>query len=90
MDAERYVLPQYIVTDPTKPPVPAGAEGPDIVVNLFPEEDENFALPRTSGGVMGTVKALYRALGFGSTPAAEPEPQSRKTALIRRKGSLYK
>jgi len=83
MDGAKYVLPQYVMLDPTKP-VPIGVEGDDAEFTMFPEEKDNRV--RSSGGVVGTAKALYRALGFGKQEEQAP-PESRKVAA-KRKGSL--
>jgi len=85
MDAEKYVLSRYVQLDPTNPPIPRDAEGEDSIFILYPEERDNRV--RSSGGIIGTAKAVYRALGFGKQPDAEP-PESRKIAIRRRKGSL--
>lgn len=84
-DAEKYVLPQYVISDPTKPPVPVDVALDNAEFQMFPEEQDTRV--RNVGGVVGTVKAVFRALGFGKEE--EPEaPESRKTAIRRRKGSL--
>ena len=85
MDAEQHVLTQYVQLDPTKPPIPRDAEGEDSIFILYPEEKDNRV--RSSGGIIGTAKAVYRALGFGKEPDGEV-PESRKTAVRRRRGSL--
>ncbi len=55
-DPEKYVLPQYLMFDPTKPPIPLNAENEDVIVNLFPEEKINVGnRSSTGGGVAGTV-----------------------------------
>lgn len=84
---EDYVLPQYIMTDPTKPPVPIGAEGEDSVFLLFPEEKQE-GTPQMSGGIIGTAKSFFRALGFGKEEEIQ-KTESRQIAERRRKGGLY-
>ena len=84
------VLSQYMQLDPSKPPVPINAEGPDVAYALFPEErvDEYGILP--SGGVVGTAKNFFRAIGLAVKAAVFAElPKSRKTALIRKRKTLY-
>jgi len=84
---EDYVLPQYIMADPTKPPIPIGAEQEDAIFLMFPEEKVE-GKPTMSGGVVGTAKALFRAFGFGKQE--EPaKTESRQVAERRRKGGLY-
>lgn len=89
-DAESKVLPQYIMFDPTKPPVPINAENDDVIVNLFPEEQTMFGgkLP-SAGGIAGTAKSIFRAMGFGKP---KPVPvESQKVARKRRSEStLFK
>ncbi len=82
---EEHVLPQYLMLDPTKPPIPADAEGDGIILNLFPEEQEHYSRVPSSGGVAGTIKAIYRALGFKIEKPSEPVSQ--KTATKRRRES---
>ncbi len=84
-DAEKYVLPQYVMTDPTKPPIPLYAQMEDAEFEMFPEERDNRV--KSSGGVVGTVKAIYRALGFGREP--EPTPPKSKITVRQRKTGLY-
>lgn len=83
MDAAKHVMPQYVMLDPTKP-IPFGVEGDDAEFAMFPEEKDTRV--RSSGGVVGTAKALYRALGFGKQEE-QASPESRKVAA-RRRGSL--
>ena len=85
---EDYVLPQYIMTDPSKPPIPIGAEGEDAIFLMFPEEKEEGKPTLRAGGVVGTAKNLFRALGFGKEEKP-PKTESRQIAERRRKGSLY-
>src|ERR1700751_766657 len=64
-DPEQYVLPQYVMTDPTKPALPLSMESEDALYMLFPEERPNEGeAPPPVGGIMGTAKAIFRALGF--------------------------
>ena len=86
---EDYVLQQYVQLDPSKPPLPLTAEGEDVVFQLVPEEERK-GMKMPSGGVWGTIKSIYRALGLPREDQVAPEdvPESRKVALRRRKGSL--
>lgn len=88
-DAESNVLPQYIMFDPTKPPVPLDAEGDSSILNLFPEEKVLFGRMPSSGGVAGTAKAIFRALGF-SKPVVEKAPSQKTATKRRRESSLFK
>lgn len=86
---EQYILPQYLMLDPTKAPVPLNAENESVIVDLFPEEKVNVGLGPSAGGVAGTVKAIYRALGF--LPAKQKPATSHTTAAKRRReSSLFK
>ena len=88
-EPEKYILPQYYMFDPTKPPVPIDAESESVVVNLFPEEKQDLGRTASSGGVAGTAKALYRAIGFIKQKVAPVVSQV--TAIKRRKeSSLFK
>lgn len=59
-DPEKHVLPSYVMFDPTQPPVPL--EEGDPLLALYPETQMTEGKSVPSGGVMGTVKALFRAL----------------------------
>lgn len=83
---EDYVLPQYIMADPTKPPIPVGAEGEDSVFLLFPEEKQETEM--RTGGIVGTAKNFFRALGLGKEEP-KPKTESRQIAERRRKDGLY-
>ena len=86
---EEVVLQQYFMFDPTKPPVPVDAEGDNVILNLFPEEKQEFARMPSSGGIAGTVKAIYRAVGFKIAKVIEEKSQ--KVAKKRRaESSLFK
>jgi hypothetical protein len=98
-DAEKYVLPQYRMTwDINRGPVPIDAEGPEVMFDIFPEErpPEGEAPPRV-GGIMGTVKSVFRALGFSKEPQVvingkvipTEVPKSRQAAIRKRKSTLY-
>lgn len=90
---EKYVLPQYIATDPTKPVVPLNAEDAESMYLMFPEERPiEGEAPPPVGGIMGTAKAIFRALGFAKDIERQQQediPQSKKVATKRRKSSLY-
>ena len=88
VDAEKAVLPQYIMFDPTKPPVPLDAEGDGVIVNLFPEERQDLGRIPSSGGIAGTAKAIYRALGFGK-PKPQPQTAQKTATKRRRESSLF-
>ena len=89
-DAESKVLPQYIMFDPLKPPVPLDAEGDSAIVNLFPEERMQAGYPvQSSGGVAGTVKSIFRAIGFAKPKPVQTESQKVATKR-RRESSLFK
>jgi len=91
---EQYVLPQYVMTDPTKPVLPYAADADDYLYMVFPEErPAEGQAPPPVGGIMGTAKAIFRALGFGKEIEQQRKddiPQSGKIAAKRRKSSLYK
>jgi hypothetical protein len=86
---EKYVLPQYYMFDPTKPPVPVDAENEDVIVNMFPEEQGDIGRIPSSGGIAGTAKAIYRALGFIARKLV-PEKSQATAAKRRRESSLFK
>ena len=92
-DAEKNVLPQYVMTDPFKPPMPLSAESAEVMFEIFPEErpapGEN---PPPSGGIMGTAKSVYRAMGFAMEIAKEKIkalPKSRKVADRNKRKSVF-
>jgi hypothetical protein len=88
-DPESKVLPQYYMFDPTKPPIPLDAENDSVIVNLFPEERSELGRMPSSGGVAGTVKAIYKAIGFVKEKVLPVVSQ--KTAKKRRQeSSLFK
>jgi len=89
-DPEQYIMPQYMITDPTQPPIPLSEDDP--VYALYPEEAMNRGKIPPSGGVIGTVKAFYRAVvGWWQTPETEPLVQtvSKKVSRVKRSGGLY-
>ena len=63
-DAAEYVLPHYIQSDPTKPPVPLDAENPEYLYELFPDERPEDGVAPKLTGVMGTVRSIFSAIGF--------------------------
>lgn len=93
MNAEEYVLPQYIQTDPTKPPVPLDAESPDYLYEIFPDEKPEPGMPAPLTGVMGTVRSVFKAIGLfqAATPEEKEKaiPKSRKVARRRQKSTLF-
>lgn len=87
---EDYVLNQYYLpNDPTKFPTPIDAdmslEG-GILILQPDEEAANEKLPQ-SGGFFGTVKSLFKTIGFNLTPAEVPV--SKDIAKRKRTGGLY-
>ena len=88
VNAAELVEPQYLMTDPTMPPVPLTAE--DDVYLLYPEEAvyREGKLP-PSGGVVGTAKAFFRAVSFALGLTDEKPPESKKVARRQRGGGLY-
>src|SRR5579864_2342338 len=65
---EDYVLTQYAMPDPTKPPVPIEMDDSLYggVLMLYPESvQEQTGIIPLAGGVVGTVKSIFRTLGFG-------------------------
>jgi hypothetical protein len=88
---EDHVLAQYRLPDPMSPPVPIDVDQ-DIaqgVLMLYPEASlaEDGRVP-SSGGVIGTVKSIFRALGFAQPKDVEPEP-SKTIAVGKRRKGLY-
>ena len=82
LNPEDYVLPQYAMPDPTKPPIPLDYDiaAQSGVLLLEPDQEliEDGGLIPQTGGVVGTVKSIFRVLGFGKSPEqvqqeAEPE-----------------
>lgn len=88
-DPEKHIMPQYLMTDPSQPPIPLTEDDP--VYALFPEEAMNQGKTPPSGGVIGTVKAFYRAVvGWWNVPEEEPIPMlSKKITRQKRSGGLY-
>ena len=86
---EEYFTSQYVMTDPTGPPVPKDAE--KAVFLLFPDEEmeDGQLVKPVAGGIVGTAKAIYRAFGFGRSKEEREEalPKSKKIATVRRKAS---
>jgi hypothetical protein len=87
---EDHVLTQYYLSnDPTRIPTPIDAdmslEGGILL--LQPDDPEaNEKLPQ-SGGFFGTVKSLFKTLGFDQKPTEVPV--SREVAKKKRTGGLY-
>ena len=92
-DAEKYVLPQYFSTDPSKPVIPFSAEDAETMYMMFPEERPPAGeAPPPVGGIIGTAKAIFRALGCSREIEVKQKaevPVSGKTAAKRRKTTLY-
>jgi hypothetical protein len=76
VNAEDYVLPQYLIPDASKPPVPIDIDDSIAggVLLLYPEERmmKGELVPQT-GGVIGTIKSVFRTLGF---PRLLPKTQA--------------
>lgn len=91
LDPEDHVLAQYKLPDPSSPPVPIDIDD-DLsagVLLLYPETKlaEDGRVP-FSGGVIGTVRSIFRALGFLQPEEKEPTPSKTIATNKRRKG-LY-
>lgn len=88
LGAADLIKPQYLLTDPTMPPIPITAEDPVYV--LYPEEAmERKGKPAPSGGVIGTAKAFFRAVSFALGMTDQPVAVSKKTGRRQRTGGLY-
>lgn len=88
LNAEELVKPKYVTTDPTQPPVPLTAE--DDIYVLYPEEAMNQGKLMPSGGVVGTAKSFFRAIGFALENLASKVPvMSKRVARRQRAGGLY-
>jgi len=89
---EDYVLPQYYLsTDPNKLPIPIDAdmslEGGILVLNPPGSESTGMEKIPQSGGLFGTVRSLFKVLGF--KPQEKEKPVSQKVAKEKRTGGLY-
>jgi hypothetical protein len=88
LNAEDYVLAQYMLPDATKPPVPIDIDDSIAagVLLLYPEErmKRGEIVPQT-GGVIGTIKSMFRTLGFQQQAPKAPEP-SKTMASEKRTG----
>ena len=86
---EDHVLAQYYLSnDPNKLPTPidfdASSEGGMLLLYPNTEKVDSHGNPMQSGGLFGTVKSLFRVLGFAKSE--EPEPASREVSVRKRKG----
>ena len=86
---EDHILAQYYLSnDPNKLPTPIdadmSAEGGILLLQPNAEQLDSNGNPLQSGGLVGTVKSLFRVLGFAKSE--EPEPASRERAVSKRKG----
>ena len=94
LDPEEHVLNQYeLSSDMNRIPVPIDDEGyADGILMLYPEEqlEQGGRLP-PSGGVVGTVKAIFRAFGFTKPKEViiKEEPISKAVARSKKGGGLY-
>jgi len=97
---EDYVLTQYAMPDPTKPPVPIEMDDSLYggVLMLYPESvQEQTGIIPLAGGVVGTVKSIFRTLGFGKGDESPvvPSPEtgdgtvSQELARSKRGTGLY-
>lgn len=88
---EEYFTPQYVMTDPTGVPVPRDAE--KTMFLFFPDEEmeDGQLVKPIAGGIVGTAKAIYRALGFGQSRVQKQEavPKSKQIAVRNRKSKLF-
>jgi len=95
LNPEDHVLPQYTISsDQNRLPVPRDVEIEAGMLLLYPEEAEaNLDPMRQSGGVVGTVKTLFRAFGFGKPQdiqeAEKNPPVSKQVAKSKRGSGLY-
>lgn len=85
---EDYILHQYVLgTDANRLPVPL--EDDELtagVLMLYPEEQlEQTGILPASGGVFGTVKAIFRAFGFAKTKEEVKEEEPISTSIARKK-----
>jgi len=91
INAEDYVLAQYKFPGPDKPPVPIDADDSIAggVLLLYPEEKmEQGAFIPPVGGIIGTVKQMFRTLGFALAKPAEP-PKSKQIATETGRTGLF-
>lgn len=93
---EKAVLPQYIIVDPTQPPIPLNEED-DPLEALYPElaseEAKKKKIPMV-GGMVGTAKAIFRAIIPESwLKPAEEQPKevllSKTVTRKKRGGGLF-
>lgn len=90
---EDHVLAQYLLPDPTKAPIPVEYDDSLAagVLMLYPEAElaETGRTPM-SGGIVGTIRSIFRVLGFLIVPPTEEEqPQSQTVAKTRGGTGLY-
>jgi hypothetical protein len=91
---EDNVLNQYqISADANRIPVPVNDDGLEQgILMLYPEEfsEQQGMLPQ-SGGVVGTVRAIFRSFGFFKPKEVviQEEPVSKAVAKSKHGGGLY-
>jgi hypothetical protein len=78
---EENVLQQYVLFDPTRPPVPVNSD--QDTFDLYPEEEKPVD-PRL--GVIGTAKAFFRALGIARKKEKIQSPSTKVAKSKRQKG----
>jgi hypothetical protein len=91
---EDYVLTAYRLSDDiNKIPVPLDTEDgfEQGLLMLYPEEAPADGETPAAGGVFGTVKSIFRAMGFTKTKeeVIAEEPISRSIAKVKRGKGLY-
>lgn len=87
MNAEDYVLAQYKFPGPDKPPIPIDIDDSIAsgVLLLYPEEKMMADQPIPNIGIIGTIKQMFRTLGFAPAKPVE-KPQSKQIASGKRTG----
>ena len=87
VNAEDYVLAQYRMPGPDKPPVPIDIDDSIAsgVLLLYPEETMKAGEHIPQIGIIGTIKQMFRTLGFQQSRPVEPV-QSKQLASTKRSG----
>lgn len=85
---EEHVLNQYhLSNDPTKLPVPVDADMSLEAGILVLNPDEKAETASQVGGLFGTVRSLFKVLGF--TQEEKEVPVSKEVAVKKRRRGLY-